>query len=127
MPETGAGSKHYQAGAGASGLVLIYATFPSDEAAKAVARALITERLAACVNVIPRMTAIYEWEGAVHEDAEVVAIIKTQAARVENVFAAVKAAHSYTNPALLVVDVTDGAADYVAWVKAQTAAAPSDD
>jgi periplasmic divalent cation tolerance protein len=128
MPETGERSKHYQAGtdggagSGAeSGVVLVYATFPRAEAAKAVARSLVAGRLAACVNIIAGMTAIYEWEGVIHEDDEVVAIIKTQRSRVEAVFAAVKAAHTYANPALLAVDVVAGAEDYVAWVKAQTA------
>ncbi len=127
MPETGERSKHYQAGVGGgagSGVVLVYATFPALEAAKAVARSLVAERLAACVNIIAGMTAIYEWEGAVHEDDEVVAIIKTQRSRVDEVFAAVKAKHTYTNPALLAVDVLAGAQDYVAWVKAQTQGKP---
>ncbi|MEQ1696433.1 MAG: divalent-cation tolerance protein CutA [Hyphomicrobiaceae bacterium] len=121
MPETGEVSKYYQAGAGGLGLVLVYATFPSGEAATVVARTLVAERLAACVNIIPGMTAIYAWEGVVHEDAEVVAIIKTQRARVEAVFAAVKAKHTYANPALLAVEVQDGTEAYVAWVRAQTA------
>jgi periplasmic divalent cation tolerance protein len=128
MPETGERSKHYQVGDGGtagsgtgSGVVLVYATFPGADAAKAIARSLVAERLAACVNIIAGMTAIYEWEGVVHEDDEVVAIIKTQRSRVEAVFAAVKAVHTYENPALLAVDVVAGGADYVAWVKTQTA------
>ena len=128
MPETGDPSKHYQAGpdgGNATGVVLVYATFPGAEGAKAVARSLVFERLAACVNIIPGMTAIYEWEGVVHEDDEVVAIIKTQLSRVAQVFAAVKAVHTYANPALLAVDVRGGAPDYLAWVKAQTEMKPS--
>ena len=128
MPETGERSKYYQAGGGGtagsstgSGVVLVYATVAGADAAKAVARSLVAERLAACVNIIAGMTAIYEWEGVVHEDGEVVAIIKTQQSRVEAVIAAVKAAHPYANPALLAVDVLAGVPDYVAWVKAQTA------
>lgn len=132
MPETGERSKYYQAGAGGgagggpeTGVVLVYATFPGADAAKAVARALVAGRLAACVNVIPGMTAIYEWEGGVHEDDEVVAIIKTQRSRAAEVFAAVKAAHTYANPALLAVDVQAGAQEYLAWVRAQTEIQPS--
>lgn len=132
MPETGDPSKHYQATADGgpkswsnSGVVLVYATFPDGEAARGVARALVAERLAACVNIIPGMMAVYEWEGCVHEDGEVVVIIKTQRSRVEAVFSAVRGAHSYANPALLAVDVLAGADDYLAWVRAQTAEKPT--
>ena len=128
MPETGERSKNYQAepeGGTDAGVVLVYATFPMAETAKAVARSLVDERLAACVNLIPGMTAIYKWEGDVHEDGEVVAIIKTQRSRVDVVFAAVKAAHTFYNPALLAVDVRDGASANLEWVRAQTALKPS--
>jgi periplasmic divalent cation tolerance protein len=59
--------------------VLIYATFPTLEEAKRVGSTLVSQRLAACVNVFPGMISIYQWKGAQAEDNEVAMIIKTRA------------------------------------------------
>lgn len=126
MPETMGDTKNYQAngqtGTAASepgDVVIVYCTFASVEAAKAAGRALVEHRLAACVNVFPGMTAIYEWEGAVHEDREVAMIVKTLVGRAGDVFTALKAGHSYANPALVSLDVRAGTPAYLAWIKAQ--------
>lgn len=104
-------------------LVLVYTTFPDQGAAQTVGAGLVKARLAGCVNIIPGMTSIYEWEGQLHHDAEVVAIIKTRAGLAAAVMDAVKAAHSYENPALLVLPIDAAAPDYTAWLRAQTKAA----
>jgi len=129
MPETGRDTKNYpdegQAGLGVpgrTGVAIVYCTFPSVTAATAVGRALVEQRMAACVNVVPGVTAIYEWEGAIHEDGEVVVIIKTLAGRVADVFTAITALHPYANPALVSLDVRAGSSAYLAWVKAQVEA-----
>jgi periplasmic divalent cation tolerance protein len=101
--------------------VLIYSTFPSPEAAEAVGRELVERRLAACVNILPGMTSIYRWEGAIARDSEAVMIIKTRGSLAEKVIEAVKARHSYTNPALVVLPILDGSADYLRWLSGETA------
>jgi periplasmic divalent cation tolerance protein len=101
--------------------VLIYSTFPSPEAAEAVGRELVERRLAACVNILPGMTSIYRWEGAIARDSEAVMIIKTRGNLAEKVIEAVKARHSYTNPALVVLPILDGSADYLRWLSGETA------
>ena len=101
--------------------VLIYSTFPSPEAAEAVGRELVERRLAACVNILPGMTSIYRWEGTIARDSEVVMIIKTRASLAEPTIAAVKAVHSYANPALLVVPIIGGSGDYLRWLREETA------
>ncbi len=101
--------------------VLVYSTFPSLDAAEAVGRELVERRLAACVNILPGMTSIYRWEGAITRDSEVVMIIKTRASLAEPTVAAVKALHAYTNPALLVVPIIGGSADYLRWLGEETA------
>jgi periplasmic divalent cation tolerance protein len=93
--------------------VLVYSTFPSLDAAEAVGRELVERRLAACVNILPGMTSIYRWEGAIARDTEVVMIIKTRASLADPAIDAVKALHTYTNPALLVVPIIGGSADYL--------------
>ena len=106
--------------------VLIYSTFPSPEAAEAVGRELVERRLAACVNILPGMTSIYRWEGAIARDSEAVMIIKTRGSLAETVIGAVKARHSYTNPALIVLPILDGSADYLRWLGEETAARDKD-
>lgn len=100
--------------------VLIYATFPSHEAAEAIGRALVERRLAACVNVLGGMTSIYRWEGKIARDQETVMIIKTRQSLADAVIAEVKRQHSYTNPALLVLPIIGGSADYVRWLGEET-------
>ena len=117
-----AASSKVQPGQGqdTAAIVAIYATFPSMEAAKVVARGLIEQQLAACVNLLPGVTAIYEWEGRVHEDCEVAAIIKTRAGLAEAAIAAVVAGHPYMNPAAIVIEVAGGSAAYLDWVRDMT-------
>jgi periplasmic divalent cation tolerance protein len=102
--------------------VLIYSTFPSPEAAEAVGRELVERRLAACVNILPGMTSIYRWEGAIARDSEAVMIIKTRESLSGQVIEAVKSRHSYTNPALVVLPILGGSAEYLRWVEEETAA-----
>ena len=101
-------------------LVLVYATFSSTEEAAAIGEELVKARLAACVNIVPGMLSIYEWEGQLHRDAEAVMIIKTRAGLAEAVIEQVSARHSYDNPALLVLPVDGGATEYLNWLRAQT-------
>ena len=96
--------------------VLIYSTFPSPEAAAEVGNELVEARLAACVNILPGMTSIYRWEGKIAKDNEAVMIIKTRASLAEATVAATRRRHSYTNPALLVIPVEAGSADYLGWL-----------
>ena len=88
--------------------VLIYSTFPSPETAEEIGRELVERRLAACVNILPGMTSIYRWEGAVARDSEAVMIIKTRHSLAGRAMDEVRARHSYTNPALIVVPIVGG-------------------
>ena len=97
--------------------VLIYSTFPSPEAAEAVGRELVERRLAACVNILPGMTSIYRWEGAIARDSEVVMIIKTRAGLADPTIEAVKARHTLYEPgAARAVPIIGGSADYLSWL-----------
>jgi periplasmic divalent cation tolerance protein len=100
--------------------VLIYSTFPSAEAAEVAGRALVEQRLAACVNILPGMTSIYRWDGAIARDSEVVMIIKTRQSLASAVIAKAKALHAYENPALVVVPIIDGSQAYLDWLMSET-------
>lgn len=103
------------------GLAMVYTTYPSIEDARKAGRALVESRLAACVNIIPGMTAIYAWRGEIEEAKEAVMIIKTRDGLVERVMETVRRQHPYTTPALLVLGVTGGDASYLSWILDQTA------
>lgn len=103
--------------------VTVYATFPNAEEATALAEALVKAELVACANVIPGVTSIYIWDGAVTRDAEVVVVMKTKRALAQEVVGAVRERHSYQNPAIVVLPIIGGSRDYLAWVGLQTRAA----
>lgn len=101
-------------------VVLIYTTAASLVEAERIGAALVADRLAACVNILPGMRSIYRWKGAVERAEEVVMIVKTLRRRVAAVQQAFRASHSYETPAFLLIEVPDGDADYLAWLRAET-------
>jgi periplasmic divalent cation tolerance protein len=101
--------------------VLIYSTFPSVAEAERIGGALVDRGLAACVNILPGMTAIYVWEGKRQSDTEAAMIIKTRASLADTAIAEVRSLHPYSNPALVVLPITGGSADFLAWITTQTA------
>lgn len=101
-------------------VVVVYTTFPSFETARAAARRIVEQRLAACVNIVPGMVAVYAWEGALHEDQEVVAVFKTRRSLWAAVVHAVCEGHPYENPAALVLEVSGGSPGYIDWLLSST-------
>src|SRR5437868_2287738 len=100
--------------------VFVYTTYPSVVEAEAAGRALVEQRLCACVNILPGMLSYYWWEGAIERGEETVMIIKTRASLSDRVSAAVKATHSYTTPALLVLPVDSIDQAYFDWLMGET-------
>ncbi len=107
-------------------VVLILTTAPAGEAGEAIARALVGERLAACVNVLAPMTSVYRWQGALEQDTERQLIIKTTSDHATAVQARLRELHSYELPECLVLKVSDGSAAYLEWVQAETRIESSD-
>jgi periplasmic divalent cation tolerance protein len=101
--------------------VLIYSTFPSPVEAERIGGALVDRGLAACVNIFPGMTAIYVWEGKRQRETETAMLIKTRATLADRVVADARALHPYTNPAIVVLPIEGGSADFLQWIAAQTA------
>ena len=96
-------------------LILILTTVPDDDRAGALARTLVDERLAACVNVHGPMTSIYRWKGNVERDAERQVVIKTTRARVNDLERRLRELHPYELPEFVVLDGKASEA-YAAWV-----------
>ena len=101
--------------------VLIYSTFPSLAEAERVGGALVDRRLAACVNILPTITAIYHWEGKRERATEAAMIIKTRATLAPRVIEEARGMHPYANPALLIIPVGGGSEDYLRWIGEETA------
>jgi periplasmic divalent cation tolerance protein len=101
--------------------VFVYTTWPSTVEAEQAGRALVERRLAACVNILPGMISHYRWQGAIERAEEAVMIIKTRASLALEVESAVKALHSYSTPAILVIPIESVEKTYLAWILAETA------
>jgi periplasmic divalent cation tolerance protein len=101
---------------------LIYMTAGSLEEAGKIGKALVDERLAACVNIIERMHSIYWWEGKVQEDHEVVMIAKTSQALIEDLIKKVKSLHSYSVPCIVAVPISTGNPEFLEWIEKETLA-----
>ena len=100
--------------------VLVYTTYPSLVEAERTGRLLVEQGLAACVNILPGMHAIYRWQGKVESTEEAVMIVKTCASQKEAVEAVVKRLHSYDTPAILFLPTEGGSAEYVGWVLSES-------
>ena len=101
--------------------VLVLTTVPDDERAETLARTLVDERLAACVNLHAPMVSIDRWKGRVERSAERQLVIKTTRDRVPALEARLRELHSYELPEFVVMSVDEGSAAYLAWVKEQVA------
>src|SRR3954470_5019239 len=102
-------------------LVMLYVTAPTRAEAMAIGRALVAEKLAACVNVLGEATSIYRWQGAVEEAGEIVLIAKTRQALVDAALARIKQLHSYAVPCAVAYGMVAGLDDYLDWIAAETA------
>lgn len=102
-------------------VVMIWTTVPVGEAGEAIARALVDERLAACVSIHGPMTSVYRWQGQVTAGDEQQLIIKTTDGRVPALRARLAALHPYELPELLVLRVVDGSSTYLDWVRQEVA------
>jgi periplasmic divalent cation tolerance protein len=99
-----------------SPVVIILTTLDGDADAAVFARTLVDERLAACVSVLPPMTSIYRWKGAVEQAREQQLLIKTTPDRVEALTVRFRSLHPYEVPEFLVIQPTDAARLYGEWV-----------
>lgn len=90
----------------------------ADEATR-IAEVLVDRRLAACVQQVP-IRSTYRWQGAVQRDDEILLLVKTTAARRVEIEQAVRELHSYDVPAFTLVEIADGTADYLDWIRTET-------
>ncbi len=96
--------------------VVVLTTLPADADGQAFGRALVDERLAACVNLLPLMESVYRWEGRIEQETERQLLIKTSRDRVAALWDRVRELHPYEVPEFVVLAVADGNEAYLRWV-----------
>ena len=101
--------------------VLVLTTCGADFDARGLAQALVEMRVAACVNIVPRMHSVYRWEGAVSSDDEQLLLIKTTDERVDALREALFARHPYEVPEFVVLPIGETSDAYGAWILASVA------
>jgi periplasmic divalent cation tolerance protein len=97
--------------------IVVLSTCASEAEAETLARSMVEQRLAACVNVIPRVRSFYRWKGALESAEEWLLLIKSSRDRFHELMAALEKAHSYEVPEVLALQVVDGAANYLNWIE----------
>jgi periplasmic divalent cation tolerance protein len=101
--------------------IVVLITAPSKEVGKQIARALLEQELAACVNIISSIDSIYTWEGKICNDEEVLLVVKSRAEIFENqLVPAVQAIHPYQVPEIIALPIKMGAKSYLDWIEAVT-------
>lgn len=106
----------------ASPVRVAFSTAPDAETAARIARALVEERLAACVNLVAGVRSIYRWQGVVEDQTEVLLVIKTRAERIDALASRLRALHPYELPELVALPVAAGLGPYLDWVTGEVAA-----
>ena len=103
--------------AGTEPIQVVLVTAPDLEAGAQIGRSLVAEGLAACANLVPGVRSIYQWQGELHDDPEVLLILKTRASLLDALTARVRALHPYELPEVLALPVAGGSEPYLAWVR----------
>ena len=105
-----------------SEVLLVLCTCPDEETGNRIAETLVVERLAACVNRLPGLLSIYQWQGKLERDTETLLLLKTTNARFDALRARLRALHPYDLPEIIAIPVTRGLPEYLRWVSTCTSA-----
>ena len=103
-----------------TGCVIVLTTIGGTVDGRELASILVTERLAACVNVLPEMESVYRWKGAVETDRERQVIIKTTTERIAALQARIRELHPYEVPEFVILPVVGGSERYLSWLREST-------
>lgn len=96
--------------------IIVLITCPNGRLAESIGSALVENRLAACVNIVPGITSIYRWEDKIQRDSEVMLIVKSSAQKQEQLKDAVLKLHSYTTPEFIIIKPSDVEQNYLKWL-----------
>lgn len=96
---------------------LVLATCPDDQVAKVIAKHLVNEKLAACVNILPNITSVYHWQNEVHCDNEVQLLIKTTSNKFTQLNARINELHPYDVVEVIALNIQQGDNNYLNWIR----------
>ncbi len=100
-----------------SGYLIVLITVPNQAEAEKVARSLLDQQLAACVNIVPQVQSLYWWQGAIQQDDELLLVVKTRTSFFEDrVIPAVRAVHPYEVPEIIALPILMGSPGYLDWL-----------
>jgi periplasmic divalent cation tolerance protein len=108
---------------GMSDYRFVYVTAKDEEEAARIGRTVVSERLAACANVVGRIRSFYWWQGTVQEDSEAILILKSRKPLLEALVERIKALHSYTVPCVVSLAIDGGNAEFLRWIGEETRSA----
>ena len=95
---------------------LVYVTAPSRKEAEKIAETVVTERLAACANILDDVTSVFHWEGKLCRENETVLILKTTEEKTDALTARIKELHSYECPCIVVLPIEGGNPAFLEWI-----------
>jgi len=101
---------------------IVLISVPNKDLASHIARSLVEQKLAACVNIIPGVKSIYRWEDKIQEDSELLLIVKTRATCYTALEESVVKMHPYDTPEIISLDISQGFAAYLNWITEETKA-----
>lgn len=100
--------------------IVVLITALKEEEAAEIAKAIVEDKIAACVNIVRNIRSIYRWQGKIEDDNEVLMIVKTRRDLFGSLEERVKELHSYSVPEILALPVIEGSEDYLSWLKEET-------
>ena len=101
-------------------VAVVYTTIDNIQDARKIAHTLVEEQLVACVNLIPGIESVYNWQGKIEDEEEIIIIAKTTDENVKKTIQRIQTLHSYELPAILVLPVIGGLKDYLDYINNQT-------
>jgi periplasmic divalent cation tolerance protein len=96
---------------------VVLSTVPSESVGRDIAREMVAGKLAACVNIVPGVVSIYDWQGRIEESTEALLIMKTTTEKVKSLIENVKRLHPYEVPEIIAIPIDDGYAPYFEWIQ----------
>jgi periplasmic divalent cation tolerance protein len=100
--------------------IVVFITAPSGEEAANIAKELVENRVAGCINIIKDIRSIYRWQGNIEDDNEILMIVKTQKKLFPALVGKVKNLHSYAVPEIIALPIIEGSEEYLQWLREVT-------
>ena len=103
-----------------SSYIVVFITTSSYEEARKIADALVVQKKAACVNIVPKVSSLFRWKGKIEDVEESLMVVKTRAELFPDIVSTVKSIHSYEVPEIIALPIVEGNPDYLSWLKEET-------